>query len=609
MSTGDFSFSLNVPGSSPTPQKRYIARPFEAHPTGEEVLILASGEETGVRAPLFYAQMLARLGEFRILDGHAEDVVRTFGLPAEQKTAVRQGLQGLVQRGLLEDEEQVFRRLGKAEDSESPVTGPIATLCIRTCNRPRDLGKLLASLRHRAAASGLERVLILDDSTGAGAGTPVSEVIAAAGLPESLEIVHIDRGTRARLVRTMAAEARVDPARLEWLIEGDPDDPAASYGANLNLALLLTAGERFAMIDDDARLDPYALEPPRAGLRLRVTHEFEVRFPDPPEAETGQFQALDLDPLAAHGALLGQPVSVIARRYGLQDGRLLRGLSPQMIHDFSMRPRVRLTTNGTLGDSGTGGMLWQYTLPAEQLRPWLSGPEDYERLAFSRRVARSTRETEIASSVSLMTTTLTGVDNRELLLPVPARGRGEDLVFGAAIRFLYPGTPCAALPWMLPHRMDSPRRWNREDFEQRRGTGLAAYLSARIEAFGDARLPTEPIARSDVLSGWLRGLGRMREPELVVDLRRDLLERRAAMAEKIHGTLVNLNPPDWLRAEFESILDRHRRIGPEDTASLERLAPKVGRFAGMYGAALGSWASVWTWAAAGGARAVLGPRS
>lgn len=609
MSNGDFSFSLDLPGTGTPLRRRYIARPFEGHPVGDEALILAFGDESGVRAPLFYARMLGQLGEFRSLEEHAELVVQAFGLPAEQAAAVRQGLQGLVERGLLEDEQQVYQRLGKQEDSSGDSSEPIRTLCIRTCDRPQDLAQLLASLCRWASGSGLERVLVLDDGQGTESGTSAAAVIAQAGLPANLEVVHIGRAARARLTRRMATAAGVDPDRLGWLIEGDPDDPAPSYGANLNLALLLNAGERFAMIDDDARLDPYALEPPRTSLSLRVAHAFRIRFPDPHQAETVQFQALSLNPLAAHAALLGLPVAAIAERCGLQDGHLLQGLSPQMIHDFSMRPRVRLTTNGTLGDSGTGDMLWQYSLSAEELQPWLSGPEDYRRLAFSRRVARSTSETQIASSVTLMTTTLTGIDNRELLLPAAARGRGEDLMFGAAVRYLYPGTPCAALPWMLPHRIDSARRWSPEDLDHRRGTDLVPYLAARIEEFGETRLPAEPVARSAVLAGWIEGLGRMSDRDLVIDLRRHLLERRAATAAELSQTLAALNPPDWLGRDFQRLIDRHRSLGPDDTAALRPLAARVRAFATAYGAALDSWVRTWQWAARGGASAVLAERT
>ncbi|MFP4207074.1 MAG: glycosyltransferase family 2 protein [Wenzhouxiangella sp.] len=602
MSSGDFSFSFSLPAKPPAPisAARYIARPFEAKPVGDETLILAAGAEYSVRAPLFYARMLAHCGRFATLDQHAEAVVDDFGLPAEQRVAVRQGLAGLVERKLLQDEQAVFAGLGAHETAADARTGPLRSLCVRTCNRPEDLQSLLRSLDRQIDGSGLDRVLILDDASDPAAVAATASIVAEARVNRAVQLIHIDRAMRARLIGRISTEAEVDPEALHWLIEGDVEDPAPGYGTNLNLALLLTAGERFLMIDDDATLDPFQLATPGTGLSLRVAHDFEVRFPDPDRPEHEQYPSAAINPLAAHERVLGAPVAALARDHGLQDGHLLAGLSPQMIHDFSARPRVRLTTNGTLGDAGTGSMLWQYTLPAEALADWCESEDAYRRLAFSRRVARSTLETQIASSVSLMTTTLTGVDNRELLLPVSARGRGEDLIFGIGIRFLYPGTPCCALPWMLPHRLRSPRRWQAEDLHKRQGTGLTGFIGSAIEDLAAARLPQAPFARAAVLGAWLQGLAAMEPSELTEQLRRHLLEKRTDMASGVRETLAGLarqQAPDWLQQELAGIIERHCRIEPDDSQRLAEQVPAIRQFANRYGQALPAWVQAWRWAA------------
>ncbi|MFW5815907.1 MAG: hypothetical protein ACOCVP_03540 [Wenzhouxiangella sp.] len=605
MSTEDFSFSLSMPARPRAAASRYIARPFQARTAGQETLILAADSETAVRAPVFYTQMLAHCDRLRTIADHAASVMRQFDLPPEQQPAVQQGLSGLVERGLLQDEAGVYAALDPDPASPKSELRPLRTLCVRTCERPDDLARLLASLARHLDNTTLARVLVLDDARSRAAVAATARVLSAAAIGARVDLVHIDRARRARLVRRISAEAAVDPAALRWLVEGDDDDPAASYGAGLNLALLLSAGERFVMVDDDALLDPFVLAPPRKGLSLRVAHDFETRFPDPQEPEPAQFQALDIDPIGAHADLLGRPVGQLASGYGLQGGHLLEHLSPQMIHDFSARPRVRLTTNGTLGDSGTGGMLWLYSLPASALAPWLAAPESYRRLAFSRRAARSTTETQIASSVALMTTTLTGVDNRELLLPVPAKGRGEDLVFGAAIRYLYPGTPCAALPWMLPHRQQSSRQWSEQDLARRQGTGLAAYVAERIEDLAETVSVSDSAARVELLAEWMTALGRMSEGERLADLRRHLLERRTRTAAAVGETLAELKPPAWLARDFEDIVAGHLRIDADDTRRMALQAPAIERFATRYGQTLRPWVSAWRYLADNGGDRLL----
>lgn len=603
MTSGDLSFSFNL--AQPTRQRppRYIARPFEAHPVGEQAMLLAAGDETAHRVPLFYAQALSHCDRFKPLDEHVASLMQAFAIPANQQPAVRQGLEGLVQRDLLRSEKRVFDQLG--ENQTATPAAPVETLCIRTCQRPADLLALLNSVGRHAIGAGLRRVLVLDDGPDHAASRASADAIRAATLPAELEIVHIDRTLRAQLIETVAATAGNDRAALRWLFEGDADDADASYGSNLNLALLLTAGQRFLMIDDDALLEPFQLQAPTPSLSLRIQHRFETRFPRPGENERAQYEAANINPLTAHGEILGSSIAALARQHGLQDGHLLRELSPQMIHEFSLRPRLRLTTNGTLGDSGTGDMAWLYSLPAEALQAWLAGPEIYRQQAFGRRVARATLETQIASSISLMTTTLTGVDNRELLLPVGAKGRGEDLMFGAGIRYLYPGTPCAALPWMLPHRLRSIRQWEPEQLFRRRGLSLSGYLADRIEDLIGVRLPADAVGRTQFLAEWMRALSGTQEDELVTDLRRGLLERRSTTTAGIQKTLSELDPPGWLRADFQRLLESQLQLGPEDSDALRGLATRVRRFAGAYGPALESWSRAWHRAAQTGLDKIL----
>ncbi|MGY6554002.1 MAG: hypothetical protein ACXIUM_05725 [Wenzhouxiangella sp.] len=596
MSNDGFSFSVSLGQSKPTTgPPRYIARPYEAHPLGEQAVLLAAGDATAHRVPLFYAQALSRCDRFNTLTQHAEQLIRDFGVPVTQEAAVLQGLEGLVELGLLQSEQRVLEQL--AETSVGTEDHPVENLCIRSCGRPKDLSALLRSLTRHAADAKIQRVLVLDDAADPEAVSATADAIAAAAASLGLPIEHIDRGRRTRMIKAMASAARADQSALAWLIDGDADDPEASYGSNLNLALLLNAGRRFLLMDEDALLEPYQLEAPDAALSLRVQHQFETRFPDPKLDETGQYARAQLNPLSAHAELLGQPIGSLAQAHGLQNGHLLRDLSPQMIYEFSQRPRLRLTTNGTLGDTGSGDLLWLFALPASALQAWLASPEDYRQRLFSRRMARSVPETQIAASVSLMTTTLTGIDNRELLLPVGAKGRGEDLIFGALIRFLHPGTPCAALPWMLPHRRDSVRRWHSDDLHRPRRLALSAYLAIRIEDLVNTQLPSAPGARASLLAAWMRGLEQMSDEELMTDMRRCLLERRAATAKDIVRTLTALDPPSWLRTDFERLLESQSQLTAEDSQNLPQLARQIKHFGRNYGAAVDSWQRCWHWAA------------
>jgi hypothetical protein len=549
-------------------------------------------------APGFYAQMLAHCSRFRTLEDHADAIMGNFGLPSEQRATVQQGLRVLADRQLLQDEAGALARLSAARARDEQADAPLRTLCIRTCRRPADLERLLSSLNRYVDDASLERVLILDDASDPAAVAQTARVVAAASVTRSLRLVHIDRSARERIISRIAEQADTDVDGLHWLIEGDRDDPSASYGANLNLALLLTAGERFLMIDDDALLDPYALEPPKRSLSLRVMHDVKLRFPDQQHPETEQYERLDLNPIREHAKVLGRDIGDLASAHGLQGGHLLDDLTPQMIHEFGVRPRIRVSTNGTLGDSGIGNMLWLFTQPAAHLADWQNSEERYRAEAFGRRVARSTIEDQIASSASLMTTTLTGVDNRELLLPVPAKGSGEDLLFGVGIRFLHPGTPCYALPWMLPHRLHAPRAWNQTDLEKRVSAGLVDFIATRIEDLADTALPSRPAKRAAVLGDHLRHQADMDDASLREALQRHhLLRRRAGMADSVARTRQTLGRPSpWLAEAMDGIIDRHSQLDASDKDRLDALIPTIRSFSIRYGSALPAWIDAWQWA-------------
>lgn len=138
MNNDGFSFSVSLGQSTPAANApRYIARPYEAHPMGEQALLLAAGDQEAHRVPLFYAQALSRCDHFKTLAEHTEQLLQDFGIPVAQKPAVLQGLQGLADRGLLQSEQRVLEQLGEKEVESGD--DQVETLCIRSCGRPTEL--------------------------------------------------------------------------------------------------------------------------------------------------------------------------------------------------------------------------------------------------------------------------------------------------------------------------------------------------------------------------------------------------------------------------------------------------------------------------------------
>ncbi|TVR95458.1 MAG: hypothetical protein EA418_07555 [Wenzhouxiangellaceae bacterium] len=600
--SGEFNLSFGISGTRDrtiTPPPRYLAQPFEAHVAGSEALVIALQDGSAVKLPLPQGKLLSLCDRLRTLDQHCQRAIKRWSLPAGQAAAVRQGLERLVDQGLLIDEATVASRIASSSPASAPSPDSVNALCVRTCERPRQLESLLVQLGRYTDCEVARHLIVLDDSRDLGTIEQNAAIIEQARSRLSRPVVHITRASRRALIEQIARAAGCSPAELAGLIEGDPDDTSPSYGAGLNLALLLNAGRRFVMIDDDTDLAVYAIADDAPTARLCENQVFRSLFPDPAKRESEQFPALNIDPLRSHVELLGRHPDDLDHLPGLKSDQFLNDVSPQLLHELTQTPtpRIRLTANGTLGDVGTGSMAWLFALPANEFAALADSPESYRHLAYSRRMARCAPQLQIGSPLAFMTTTLTGIDNRELLLPTVAKGRGEDMVFAASTRFLHPGALLASQPWMLGHRLDQPRRWSESDLAKGITINPATYLSAKIKALSERELAADALTRSDLLSASMANLAAMKREAVGIDLRRHIVNYRLQMAAMIAETMHAVGPPAWLRKDFETLLNRHSSLDDWGADRVDQVARLIQHQAAVFANGLRAWCKAWQWCA------------
>ncbi|TVQ35080.1 MAG: hypothetical protein EA370_09705 [Wenzhouxiangella sp.] len=597
---GEFSFSIGMSGTSERsgkPAKRYIAQPFEAHVAGKDALVMPLQGGPTTKVPLNQGRLLSLCDRLRTLDQHCREAIRSWSLPANQASAVRQNLERLVDLGLLIDQATVASRITASRPGSAPAADPLNALCIRTCERPGQLENLLAQLARRADRQVTDMLIVLDDSRNPDNIEENAAIIDRTCSGTMRTIHHLTRKRRRALTEYIARAAGCSRDELVSIIEGDPDDNMPSYGAGLNLALLLNAGRRFLMIDDDTDLGVHAIGGEAPAIRLCENQAFRSLFPDPRKSEPEQFPSLNVDPLQSHTEILGRHPDDLGHLPGFEPDRFLGHVSPQMLQELSFTPRIRLTSNGTLGDVGTGSMAWLFVLPASDFKPLVASPESYRQLAYGRRMARCAPQLQIGSLQAFMTTTVSGIDNRELLLPTVARGRGEDMVLAASIRFLYPGALLASLPWMLGHRLDQPRRWEEADLAKGITINPATYLAEKIRALSESELATDPFTRSRFLGASMANLAAMTPEALGMDLCRHIVKYRLGMAGMIAETMQAINPPAWLQSDFETLLYRHSSLDDWDPDRVDTMARAIQRQAALLANGMEAWCKAWQWCA------------
>jgi hypothetical protein len=577
-------------GSDP---KRYMALPFRAHPIDHNhALLLTAGDHLSRRLPVPLVRLLGCCDRLRSIDDHARLASERLAATGVRGEELKGALMQLIEQGLLKSESQLAASLGPTGGvTEQDM---IQMLFVRTCSRGEVLRRLLESLSRQPADSLPTRCLILDDSRDEADRGRNQKIVDAFrdSLPMTIEL--IDRERRTALLTHIARAAGCRGESLHWLIEGAREDDAPSYGAGPNLALLLAAGQRFWVLDDDATLDAWA--PPGAKNRLLFSPGAPERvwLPDatgtmPPPGH----QKPETHPLRLHSDYLGLEAADLLSNAKDGGGGMFDELTPGLFHQLLSRPTVKLTCSGAAGDPGTEDVQWIFTMPPADLRD-LDAPEAEQRdRIFGRCMVRASDRAVASPAFALMTTTLTGIDNRELLLPTAAKARNEDLLLGALVGYLYPNSLHMTLPHALHHMRPAPRRWTEEDLDRPKRPGQSSMLAAWLEEFGDTVRTRETAGRVASLIAGMKDLARQEPESLRVELAETMAQRRSHMIRRVQHTRAGLEPPEWLHQHFQRVISAIADIPDDESAHLERAADSIRRFSEAYAQSLPDWCLAW----------------
>jgi len=415
-----FNVSFEIRACRAESGPRVVAPPLDVHPLGPDRFVVqpvvAAAPQTVDALQLTLLQACNRLDA---LENHA--VAATQGPARIDRERARRVLHGLHRQGLLIDEQGLGGLI--ASDARCRP-GPLKSLFIRSSGRPRTLQQALKSLA--ASTGSVQRCIVLDDTRDNATRARIDRCVSEMRARLPIRLRHFKRAQREALIDRLAQQGGLERNGLAWFVQGSPERDDG-YGCGLNLALLLSAGERFMLLDDDASLAAVGTGGESSPARIDAGHALRGMVLTP-ETE-GLFTPLErFDPIARHAAVLGDPIAPresAAPAFG--------GMTPEAV--LALRPgmRTRLTGNGVWGDPGTRQPHWLYAQPASTLDPW-EDQRDYVESLAARRTARYTSTPRHIVEYSFMTTTLSGIDNSDALLPTLPCGPGEDTFFGELVR-------------------------------------------------------------------------------------------------------------------------------------------------------------------------------
>ncbi len=532
---------------------------------GEVIFFVpATGKSHVMTDQVLQALNLCR--EFRSLDEHVARVAAGIEGLRGQNEGVRRVLEGLLRGGLLVSAPDLEQRFA-ATAALDPA--PFFGICIRACDRPAQLQRLLASLLdYERRFSPGHRYVVLDDSRLNESVREhqrlLREFAQAGGLRAHLVAREAWDGIVDRLLREVPGGEALRPL----LQRGAQDATPRGGGIGKNLLTLLTAGQRYALLDDDFVFDLRRHPDFEPGLHFAggvAPRTFASR-----EAALAAGNPIETDPVALHLGLCGQRLGPITARGGdlAVIEPQLRGLNYGRLASLDPERRARLTLNGHRGSAGASGMAWLLALPPVARAGLVADRDTYLRGIKDPAVwygARAFRASVANNFTPFM------VDNAELMPCTSPFGRSEDALFGALVSLAHRDAVALETPFSVGHLQEAGRE--RQAAMQRAETPdinlclaeFARHIASEVHAH-------DPGRRLGAAAGRLRDLVAADETASANYLREYLTYLRTTVVHALQQALATAkDPPLYWAADLRGLVERNGR------AILERGAP---RFAG-----------------------------
>jgi hypothetical protein len=559
-----------------------------------------------VRRPIEHARMLSedaqrvlqRCTAFRPIDEHAARIVSAE--PGLRDTAhVRQLLRALAESGWLSSADDFLRGLHRPRRPLAPTKG----IVIRACDQPAEVATLLDSIcdHHVLRDRSSRRVLLLDDSRHARCAALHARHLRRFETRTGIETRYVGSKEREEVVTTLGDVCPRAREALDWLIRARQRRTFGG-GRSYNLALLLTAGGRFAMLDDDYRFPLRRTPSAQPGLDPTPFARSSVQF------EPGMSAALTAgDPLAGDG--LAVQLDLVGRTIGQWivsgsdcaiDRASLYGRRPSLFAGLDPDRRIVATMIGVRGAAPTADSSWLYGVDeAARVTLWRDDAT-YRRHVNGDSLVLAHRRA-VLRPFSMMTPFC--LDNSVLMPSTAPSGRGEDALFGFLASYLHRDALTLHLPMTIGH---APQRQSPRYVRAMQAVTPGCNQFFRHWVRFHAAMPreSEPAARLVDLAGQLRALGESPAGERLRVLVEYLRYMRAERSDVLQRHLaVTPEAPDYWKADVQRMLDADAHAlaadepprlaewptGLDEEACAEELRAACLQFA----QALAEWPAVW----------------
>lgn len=500
-------------------------------------------------------QALDQCREFRPLDEHVTRVMTTIAGLQTQRDNVQRVLESLIARDLLVSDASFLDRIAAAPAAAPP---PPRAVFIRACDRPAQLERLLKSLAdYERRFRTTRRYVLIDDSSSNDAANRHRDLLREFARATGCKLTYLGAAEQNRFVERIAKAVPQAAAILPYLFLRSAAPDAFGGGRAWNLAMLLSAGSRMVLLDDDQCFPLRRPDGARDGIDPDPSTTAFTQFFRNIENAFGAGEEIADDPFEQHLDVVGRPFgSLIAdSRYAI-DRQALRGLSLSRLDHLRGDALVIGSLQGAYGSSRTESGVWLYQLGAESRDELWKDRESYLRNIEAGSIWYGHRQARV---VGAGTFTPFALDNRELLPCTNPLGRGEDALFAHVTRLCRGDALMMELPLAIGHVQETQRKRSDRTLSApppRFNYFVGDYVQRQLTEF----LAEDPSQRLALLASNLRDIAGASESRRLRLLREYLAYVRADAIERLQQQFEGApNAPVYWQADVRSIIEANGR--------------------------------------------------
>ncbi len=559
----NFSFNYNI---SPAPQisaeEELIAfDDCQEFPLPEQRVLIRSkhsGQQIVVTNDVLYSLHLCR--EFRTMAEHAEHIGREIPELKDESEDIRQALSSIRQAGLMLSAQDKVASIKPAPITRSSPPG--LCFCILSCDRRESLSRLLESMAANHEFLEHNLYYVIDDSRQQESRNANQDICREFSAAHGVKLRYFGIEEQNRVLGQLKEQLPEHTEGLDFLLGRYQDNPAIpSYGRSRNWGLLLGAGRKVVLIDDDTLFQ--RVEPPENYQETVITSQPRRAefFRSNSEWHT-LYNTENADPSAdsfgtALGATLAEALSLVGTEVLRQSA--LRGLHPADFPHVRADSRILLTSCGYAGDPGTASNYWIYQLPEACRKQLLASEPDYRRHITARNSWLGSFGPTFRHRFSLMSP-MTGIDASHLVPPFFPLFRNEDLLFGEMLHFLHPQGLFLDSPWAVPHLPAIQRQWEKDLALEPQSYGLLDFSSDALALDPPPLLPDSPGERLHACGSFFSSLGKLSDKSLTEQIARLTLGLRTTQNCRINQVLrTSADAPNFWKNDLQNIVQAGRQ--------------------------------------------------